>query len=401
MDVLKILVVFGAIFFALNRKKPLYIAMLIGAISIVFLYQINIQDVASITFLSATNLTTISILLSFYVIVVLQKMMEHKDHTTMAYQALEKLFNSKRVNVMVTPFIIGLMPSAGIAKVVAPIVEKSSNGYLKNDEQAVVGSFYRHLSESFLPTYAHVLLAVQLAGISMSAFVFSMLPMVLVLFVLGFVFYVRKIPKGNGVLKCKCKYGEWLNLLHALWPLLLAIMIVLVFETQVYVGVIVSVLLSFLFNKFAIQDMFNILMKSFDYKVLLAIIIIMIFKDLLVYTDVITHLPEALSFLPIPFVVLMIIIIFMSSFMLGGQATVALFVPFTYSVVVDGGAALMVIIMSAMFMASQISPVHICLTVFVNYFNSTFSKLVKKMIPIVVSFLFISALYSYFLYSLY
>ncbi len=398
MGIIQVVMVFGLIFFALKKKLPLYVAMLTGSVAIVFLYMINFSDVFSITIDSITNETTISILLSFYLIVVLQKMMEHKNHTIMATQALEKLFNSKRINVMITPFIIGLMPSAGVAHVVSPIVKTSSDGYLSNDEQVVVTSFYRHLSESFLPTYAHILLAVQLAGISMTAFVIYMFPMVGVLFFLGFIFYVRKIPKGNGILKCKCKYDEWLKLLQALWPLLLAIIIVLVFEVYVYVGVGVSIVLSVIFNRFSIKTMFDILVKAFDYKVLIAIIVIMIFKDLLVYTDVITHLPDTLSFLPIPFVVVVVIIFFISSFMLGGQATVALFIPFTYSVITDGGVALMIMLMSVMFMASQMSPVHICLTVIVDYFHSTFANLVKKTIPIAITFIMISAIYSYFLY---
>lgn len=104
---------------------------------------------------------------------------------------------------MLAPFIIGLLPSVSAVLIAAPIVKNSAGDSLSTEEKAFVTSYYRHISEAFLPTYASILLALNLSGIQATRFVFAMLPIVAILFILGYVFYVKKFPKHLFQLKIK------------------------------------------------------------------------------------------------------------------------------------------------------------------------------------------------------
>ena len=61
-----------------------------------------------------------------------------------------------------------------------------------------VTSFFRHIPECFLPTYSSILIALAVSGIGAGEFVVAMLPLVAVLFLIGYVFYLRKLPKATG-----------------------------------------------------------------------------------------------------------------------------------------------------------------------------------------------------------
>ena len=57
------------------------------------------------------------------------------------------------------------------------------------EDKTFVASYFRHIPESFLPTYSSIILACQLTGVQMGAFVLGMVPMVACLMLLGYLFY--------------------------------------------------------------------------------------------------------------------------------------------------------------------------------------------------------------------
>lgn len=60
----------------------------------------------------------------------------------------------------------------------------------------------------------------------------------------------------------------------------------------------------------------------------------------------------------------------------------------------------MVLLMCMIYIAMQVSPMHICLAIITEYYGTPFIKLVKKTMPIVISFVIISSIYSYLLFLL-
>ena len=400
LDIIKLIVIFTGIVFFIKLKKPLYISILVGAVISVILYRIPIITSLQLAFKSCTSKDTISLVLAFYTITYVQRMMEKRGHLLLAEKSLDNIFNSRRINAMIAPFVIGLLPSAGAVLIAAPIVQNASGDYLTREEQTFVTSYYRHISEAFLPTYSSILLALDLSGVDMTKFVVGMLPMVAILFILGYVFYVRKIPKSNGISQSKDKKDDIINLIISLWPIAVTITIILTLKIPVYMAVIPVIIVSAILNKFSVDELIPMVKTAFETKLIVSTVMIMIFKELLTFTGVIGRLPEYFEKLPIHPAIIFSLIFVIGTLVAGSQAIIALALPLAFATIPDGGLALMILLMCMTYIAMQVSPTHICLAIVTEAFDVSFIELVKKTFPILIIFTAITAVYSYLLFML-
>lgn len=400
LDIVKLVIIFTGIVFFIKLKKPLYISILVGAIISIILYRIPVITSLQLAFKSCTSRDTISLVLAFYTITYVQRMMEKRGHLLLAEKSLDNIFNSRRINAMIAPFVIGLLPSAGAVLIAAPIVQNASGDYLTREEQTFVTSYYRHISEAFLPTYSSILLALDLSGVDMTKFVVGMLPMVAILFVLGYVFYVRKIPKSTEINHSKNKKEDIANLVISLWPIAVTITIILTMKIPVYMAVIPVIIVSAILNRFSVDELIPMVKTAFETKLIVSTVMIMIFKELLTFTGVIGRLPEYFEKLPIHPAIIFSLIFVIGTLVAGSQAIIALALPLAFATIPDGGLALMILLMCMTYIAMQVSPTHICLAIVTEAFDISFIELVKKTFPILVIFTAITAIYSYLLFIL-
>lgn len=400
MDIIKLLLIFSCITLVMKLNKPLYMSIAAGIAAAIVLYGINAMEALRLTATGTFSKDTVDLVLAFYTITFLQRMMEKRGHIVLAEKAMNNLFNNRRINAMIAPFIIGLLPSAGAVLIAAPIVDNSVENYLSKEEKTFVTSYYRHISEAFLPTYSSILLALSLSGVDMTSFVLLMLPMVVVLFLLGYFFYIRKIPRDTGMPVSNDKLGEIRNIIISLWSIALSIIIILTLKITVHLAVIPVIILSFMLNKFSFNEIKPMFKSAFEVKLIMNTIIIMIFKEVLAFTGLIDRLPDYLTRLPVPSIVIFAMVAFLGALVAGSQGSIALAIPLAYAAIPDGGVVLMVLLMSMIYIAMQISPMHICLAIITEHYGTPFGALVRKTIPIVISFVIISSMYSYLIYLL-
>ena len=398
LDIVKLIVIFTGIVFFIKLKKPLYISILVGAVISIILYRIPVITSFQLAFKSCASRDTISLVLAFYTITYVQRMMEKRGHLLLAEKSLDNIFNSRRINAMIAPFVIGLLPSAGAVLIAAPRVQNASGDYLTREEQTFVTSYYRHISEAFLPTYSSILLALDLSGVDMTKFVVGMLPMVAILFILGYVFYVRKIPKSTGISQSRDKKDDIINLIISLWPIAVTITIILTLKIPVYMAVIPVIIVSAILNKFSIDELIPMIKTAFETKLIVSTVMIMIFKELLTFTGVIGRLPEYFEKLPIHPTIIFSLIFVIGTLVAGSQAIIALALPLAFATIPNGGLALMILLMCMTYIAMQVSPTHICLAIVTEAFDVSFIELVKKTFPIFIIFTAITAVYSYLLF---
>ncbi|MCB2289857.1 DUF401 family protein [Clostridium sp. CS001] len=398
MDIIKLVLIFTCIIVVMKFNKPLYLSIAAGVVATIILYAINPLKAIELMGISTFSKDTIYLILAFYSITFLQRMLEKRGHLILAEKSLSNLFNSRRVNAMVAPFIIGLLPSPGAILISAPIVNNAAENYITKEEKTFVTSYFRHISESFLPTYASILLALNLSHIDMTSFVLGMLPMVVVLFLLGYFFYVRKIPKETGLPKSKDKPQDVKNLIISLWTIVLTISIILTLKVPVHLAVIPVIILSIILNKFNFKEIKPMFRSALETKLVFTTIIIMMFKQILTFSGVVQRLPNYFSALPIHPVVIFALIFFIGALVAGGQATIALAMPLAFATLPNGGLGLMICLMCMNYIAMQVSPTHICLAMAVEYYDVSFINLVKKTMPVLISFILISSAYSYMIF---
>lgn len=396
MGMIQLLAVLMVILFVLKLKKPLYTAIGAGIISAVLLYRISWNEALRLITRGVFQKDTLELILAFLGLNFLQQAMERREQRKGKNYKIVSLFSSIRLNIMVMPFLIGLLPSAGAVSFAAPVVEGMGKEYLSKEEKAFVASYYRHISEMFLPTYSYIILAVNLSGVHMGKFQAAMLPAIFLLFILGYAFYVRKIPdRNNGQTGLQMKAGERVRqLVEQFWAIILLVLVILLGDIPVYVAVFPVVFLFILVNGFRGRELRDMMADSIQFPIMLDTVFIMAFKEILLYTNAFEELPEYLMNFHIPPIFVFALLFFVGSLIMGSQAAVAVGIPLAFASIPNGGVGLLVLAVGMVFLASQISPTHVCLSIAAEYFQCSFWDLVKKMLPVVVAYMVLIVPYS-------
>ncbi|NLD34244.1 MAG: DUF401 family protein, partial [Clostridiales bacterium] len=331
MNLTLLLVVFGVIVAGVWLKRPLYQSMAAATVAGIVLYGVPFSALGGILLRGLTGPATVNMVLSFYTITFLQRMLQRRDRLTQAEAALSRLVGNRRINLMLTPFVIGMMPSVGAVLIAAPIVDRLAGQELGRDERMFVSSYYRHISEAFLPTYTTILLALQLSGQRALPFLAAMLPMVLVLFYLGHLFYVRKVSRGeHGPATRAARRAAAAALLRSLWSILLSVVLILVVPLPIYLIVVGIILFNVWVDRFTWQELRPMFRSAFESKLIINTFVIMIFKELLTYAGVLDQLPQLFAGLPIPADLLLALTMLFGTMVAGTQAMVAVMIPLAF-----------------------------------------------------------------------
>lgn len=407
MELVKLAVIFLIIILAMNlkptirgkkRKVSLSASILVGCLMTMLLYGISPWRVCELAVETITSWETLSLCLVTYLITFLQRMMEQKQRLRQAQRALSALFNSRRVNATVAPALIGLLPSPAAAFLVGDIVKEACGDYLDQEEMAFVTSYFRHISESCLPTYSSIILALSLAGVDTGLFLIGMIVPVIVLILLGYLMYVRrKIPTDTGLPKSDRPGRECLSLLQSLWPIALIVILIIAFQVSVWLAVAVVVVLYFFVDRLKAKEVAPFVVSAFEWNIMSNTVVVMFFKNIIAESGVITLLPDAFGKLPLPSSMVFALIFLVGTIIAGSNAIIAMCIPMAFAAIPGAGVPLMVLLMCSSYIAMQVSPTHICLTLIAEYFHVSLGAMIQKTIPILICFVIVLIPYYYLL----
>ena len=107
MDILYLSIVFLVIVVIIWLKKPLFVAMIGGIAATIILFRVNLKDAAVVLGRQTVAWDTIDVLLSFYLIIFLQLMLEKKGRLTNAKDSFNRLLRNRRMNTIVSPALTG------------------------------------------------------------------------------------------------------------------------------------------------------------------------------------------------------------------------------------------------------------------------------------------------------
>ncbi len=396
MAIIKLLVIFAVMVIVLKLKKPLFMSIIGATITAALLFGIGIGPFFSALYHGATSWSTLSILLVFYLIAFLQRMLEKRGSLDLAQRSLNRLFNSRRITASLAPFLLGLLPSASVVILCGEIVEKTVGQDLTTEEKAFVTSFYRHIPESFLPTFSSVVIALNLTqgAVTAGAFIIGMVPMVIVLALLGYVFYLRRIPKETQLPPSTNKWQDFLNLCLGCWPIALIIALILALNIPVYTAAAISILLFIFIGRFSLAELQPFLRSAIESNLLISTFFIMIFKEVLGATGVIATLPALFAKLPLPEFLIFALIFFFGTVISGSQGIAVIGIPLVFMSLTEAHLPMFILLMGMIFTANQITPTHVCLPIAAEYFHISFDALVKESIPLLA--VYCAVLFGYY-----
>ena len=182
--------VFCVIIGVMWMKKPMWMAVIAASVATIFLYGLSPDVAVHGIIKGATARATVETLVVFYSITFLQRMMEKRKNLSNAQVAMNGLFNNNRVNASIVPFLLGMLPAASTVLICGPIVRESvKDSDLSVPEQACITSYFRHISEAFVPTYtsSFIALGITEGRGSAGSFILATLPMVAALFAVGWI----------------------------------------------------------------------------------------------------------------------------------------------------------------------------------------------------------------------
>ena len=392
MELLYLSLIFLSVIVALLFKRPLYQAVLCALAVCCILFRIPLLKAFELILKVPVQWNLSSTLVSLYLIVLLQHILEKRDQLFLAQKDLDSLFRNRRINASVAPIFIGLLPHAGAMILCSDIVKDATDPYLQPEEQAFVTSWFRHIPESTLPTYTGVLLMSTLSGIPLNRFVPAMILPVVILFLIGYVPVLRKIPQRSDSQENINKLSCLIDLLKHLWTLIAVLILVLFFKISVVCSLLIVIFVSYFVYRFTFSEFIEIIKGSFVVKLLLNSFMVLVLREFINYTGVLALLPGLLSRLSIPAYLVFALLFFFGGIISGSSAIVALGTPIAFGAL-EGSVALMVLLMCMTHGASQISPVHVCLVVASERFNIPITALIRKTIPFALVFAVFAILY--------
>lgn len=385
MELLKLAGVFCVMILILWRKKPLSWAVAAAALAVWLFFWMPARTFAAALACGAAGWDTIQLLLVLYLITFLQRMLEKRGCLTSAKDALDGLFNSRRVDASAAPALLGMLPAVGTVLICGDIVRQSTDGFLKTEEQACVTSYYRHVSELFFPTYTSILIAVDLSAgkVSVGGFTLAMLPMLAVLMAIGWLFYLRRIPKDAGFFAGRPKAFYWKLLLRSLWTIIFTVILIVAFGVPVHIAVLACIVCNLFVGRFGWKELRPFFASAFEARLMISTLLIMMFKEVLAAAGVISALPAFFSSLPVPPFLVFALIFFFGSVAAGSQAIIVLCMGMAMAAAAQGGLALFVLLMCMAYAAMQLSPVHVCLAVCAEDYRISLGTLIRKTVPLV------------------
>lgn len=381
MALIKVLIIFVVILTLLNKRLPLYLAMIFGSLLMIVMFRLPLATAGQTALHTLTGWDVWSVNLAMYVISVLVYELDLRHRFEDAQRAMNGLMRDPRLKTSLACMFIGLMQGPATVTICGGMVDTMAGDHLKNDEKAAVATYLRHISEAMVPTFTGVIVACSISGISISSFFVWMLPMALLTLLAIYLVYLRRVPRTVGETGRSKKECVRL-LLRSLWSLLLAIAVIIVFSLPTWAVVAVVAAVNALVEKFSAQEVRDAVVKGFGLKSLLGITMTYVFKDLLVLSGVIDVLPTYFEHLPIPVFLVLVILYAFGTLVAGSSAAAAAFIPLAYTMIPDGGAFLLALLMNVSFASSQLSPTHICTAIISDYFGVTFFATVKKLLPL-------------------
>ncbi len=371
-------------------KKELSVVLGISAIIFGLLTQVNIINSMIEVII---NPSIVLLALSVLLIPILGGIMEESG---LMLELIQNMKVSKKVALMVSPALFGLLPVAGGALMSAPIVDQIDPA-LDSNRKVAINVWYRHVLLLIYPLSSAILVASVLSGISLYLIVLALLiPFILMVFV-GYFTLLKPVDKSKESTNRNLKL-----VFHNLIPLIIAPIIdflgrlffpISFPELFVFIGLIISISIAL---KFAKMNVFNIKEISRKMKVWrFPLLIISMFLFLSIFLE--SGVPEQIGALNLHFA-LFISIGFILGFTTGRvQLPSSILIPIylIQNLVLSMPIIDFVFLYFAIYLGYLITPLHPCLAYNINYFKTNYIKSFKHIvIPTLICFGILYAVFS-------
>ncbi|SMC27490.1 hypothetical protein SAMN02746041_02978 [Desulfacinum hydrothermale DSM 13146] len=403
--ILRVLLVFVLILAAIRKKVSLGNAFFFGALILGLLFSMPPDQIALSVLGSLTEAKTVSLAVIVSLILVLSHSLEEAGQMERLLTNFQGLVRTPRINLVVFPALIGLLPMPGGAIFSAPMVKTLGEKLrLSADQLSYINYWFRHIWEYWWPLYPGVLLTTTLADLDLWVFVLCLFPMTLVAVAGGY--WSLKIPSQNpnpaGTPEARAPRPPIRPFLKELAPIAgvifgglgLGSILSLVLPDSVTVskemGLIAALAAVILWvwhrNGIPWERRAAILRRRQLLQMFYMVASILIFKGILEDSDAVRAMSQELLAWRIPLIPITVILPFLVGTVVGITiAFVGSTFPILISLVQGFGEAhwmlgYMMLALAAGFVGVLLSPLHLCLLLSNEYFGTSLGRVFRYLL---------------------
>ncbi|MBM4235672.1 MAG: DUF401 family protein [Firmicutes bacterium] len=383
------------ILIGIYKKLNIGLIMLFGALTLGFLAGLSFIELINVFYSGLVNDITVMLVISIILLGILGNILKDTGALGEAVENLHNLVADMRLVSASMPVLIGMLTVPGGAILSAPLcAEAGSKLNLPPHRQAAINIWFRHVLYFILPIFPSLILASQISGVSISRFMLINLPLTLIGLISGFYLLFRGYePISTGF------NFSWLRLwklIRTILPLIFIMLLVVLFELYFPLAIAAGVILA-LINYLpaekciatVIERLKTMIIPGIKLPVALVIIGIMVYKEMLEESAVLTDMTNLVLGLGIPVLFLIIFIPFLVGMLTGdNSASIAIVFPLFIPLLPVGDtlafSAYAAYIYSSSTAGHIISPAHPCFALTKEYFKEDIRGIVLPLLPLLL-----------------
>jgi hypothetical protein len=390
---------------------------MLGAISLSLLFGLKPHTMLKSMAFSMIDPKTVSIAVIVSLILILSNSMEAAGQMKRLLDRFQGLVSSPRLNLVIFPALIGLLPMPGGAVFSAPMVkELGADSKLSQPQLSFINYWFRHIWEHWWPLYPGIILVTIMTDISLLTIVAIMCPFTVIAVILGYLI-LKDSAQSRKIDKDVERSPVW-PFLKELMPVLIVIipglamgiilsMLFPAFSVSKEVGLILALCLSIIWawfeNGTSNSQIFQMLTARSLLKMIYMIIAILIFKGILTDSNAAVIAGQELVQLHVPLMAIVIMLPFIIG--LSGGIVIA-FVGSTFPILLplidslghpEFLLAYVMLVLSCGFAGVMLSPLHLCFQLSNEFFETTMGAVYRLLWLPCLSLIGVSVLYFWLL----
>ena len=400
---------FGLILVLARLKVPLAAAILAGAAAEGLLLGLRPAEMAGAAAAGAIRPATVSLVVVTILLLALSQTMRAGGQLERIVDLARQLLRRPAIAMAVLPALIGLLPMPGGALFSAPMVESAAGKEARDRGMlSAVNYWFRHIWEHWWPLYPGVILATELTRSGLGTFIAFQVPLGLFMALGGLWIFRGSHPSLHATAEPAAP-GTTRKLLWAtstIWVILLvwaaataALRVLpegLVGEDYrpvlrrylpVLAGLLVSLAWTMRLNRLGRSDLAKILTRASIYQLGILVLSVMVFQAVLAEVKAAPRIGQELTSLHVPVALVVAALPFIAGLVTGlAIGVVGTSFPIVLGLVAampDGGSLRPYIALAYAFghLGQMMSPLHLCHVVSNQYFQTSFARVYRYIVP--------------------
>lgn len=411
--VLRVGIAFIFILLAIRKKLSLGNAFLLGACLLALLFGMTVSGILISFWKAAASPQALLLAAVVAMILALSQCMEKTGRMARMLDHFRGILSHPRINLIVFPSLIGLLPMPGGAVFSAPMVKvlgRSLN--LSGAQLSFVNYWFRHIWEYWWPMYPGFLLIIVMSGLHIGRFILYMMPISICAAVLGYVKLRRDIDEQRFAFFSEGKNA--LPFFKDLFPIGIVIVVGLGFgwaisalapdfpagkETGLIISLVMAIAWIMMQDHMPIAGLTRIFIRPEMLKMVYMVFAIFAFKGILEDSHAVNAVSNELTALNIPIMVVTMLLPFLVGMVTGiTVACVGATLPIILPLIHAAGQAqimpaYMMLLLCSGFTGVLLSPLHLCLILSNQYFKADMKDVYRQLFAPCGMLILISILY--------